>query len=90
MNHTANQILDFLSTHHIRATYGAVGTVLGVPPRSVGQQLGPRSPRTSWVVSLATGKPTDFPPNLLHPALTPDTELMRTSEDLLRRMDSPA
>ena len=83
---TANQILDYLSTHRIRATYGAVGKVLGVPPRSVGKELGPRCHRASWVVSAATGKPSGYQPHQLDPALTPDTALIHTAADLLQRM----
>ena len=86
MTPTVDQILDFLSKNRVRATYGAVGKLLGVPPRSVGKELGPRCPRASWVVSSATGRPTDYPADKLDPALTPSTEVIHTAEELLRRM----
>ena len=50
MNATAQAILDALNREKIRATYGAVADVLGIPAGSVGQILGMRRPEASWVV----------------------------------------
>lgn len=83
-----DQILDYLSKNHVRATYGAVGKLLDLPPRSVGKALGPRSPRASWVVSRDTGKPAGYAPSQTDPALTPATDLIQTAEVLLQRMAS--
>ncbi len=49
-----------LAEKQIRATYGAVGEIVGVPARSVGALLGPRCPRSSWVVRKGTGEPTGY------------------------------
>ncbi|SON50106.1 hypothetical protein [Vibrio tapetis] len=55
------KILGYLNEIEVRATYGAVAEVLGVLPRSVGQQfLGEKRPYASWVVREDTGLPTDY------------------------------
>jgi hypothetical protein len=54
-----DSILDLLSHHHQRATYGAVGAVVGLPARSVMARR-PRTPRHSYVVSKRTGLPTGY------------------------------
>ena len=64
-----SEILQFLNDQQVRATYGAVADVLGVIPRSLGALLGPRTPEASWIVSAATGLPTDYSQNETHPAL---------------------
>ena len=52
-------IIEMLSKHRQRATYGAVGGVVGKPARSVmsGQ---PKCIQNSWVVSAKTGRPTGY------------------------------
>ena len=44
-------ILAGLNTHQIRATYGAVGELLGIPAIGVGRYLGDPRAEASWVVS---------------------------------------
>ena len=65
---TLDEILDVLERHHQRATYGAVGGVLGREPPSLFNGY-KRTPKTAWVVNkkgLPTGtKKDDYPPGLL-------------------------
>jgi hypothetical protein len=86
MDPTLERILGFLSRCRIRATYGAVAGLVGVPPRSVGMLLGARTARASWVVSAKTGRPTDYNAVDIDPLLTAGTEIIRTSNELARRM----
>ena len=62
----ATQIISALSAARVRATYGAVAQVLGIPPRAVSGLLGTRRPETSWVVSARTGLPTGYLPHEMH------------------------
>ena len=80
MDPSLDQIMDFLESHQIRATYGAVGGVIGVPAQSMGKALGPRGPRASWIVRAKDGKPSGYP------ELHRTTEIIRTSDELIRRM----
>ena len=70
-----------LSKHHQRATYGAVGGLLGRLARSVmsGQ---PKSMGNSWVVSAKTGKPTGYTEGETHPNLESNARIITTSQDL--------
>ena len=73
---TLDQILDLLSRFHQRATYGAVGGVLGVPAKFVMRGCS-KDPRHSWVVNQKTGDPTDYTPAQCDPQLyARDTILM--------------
>jgi hypothetical protein len=66
---TLAEVIAFLSRERIRATYGAVAGVLGVAPHSIGERLGPRCARVSWIVNAATHQPVDFRPDELAPDL---------------------
>ena len=83
---TVEQILDFLNTERVRATYGAVAEVLGITPRSVGVQLGSRRPKASWVVNAGTGEPTGYDAEERHSLLYEHAEIIGTGAELLRRM----
>lgn len=74
-------IVEALSRHTQRATYGAVGGLVGRLARSVmsGQE---KSPDNSWVVSAKTGLPTGYVANEVHPKLQSIDEVISTSEDL--------
>jgi hypothetical protein len=61
-------ILDLLDQYQQRATYGAVGGVLGVPPMSVLRKR-PRDPRHSWIVNQETGAPTGYTSEQCHAQL---------------------
>ena len=57
---TADEVLCYLNANCIRATYGAVGGVIGVPAQSVGKYLGNIRPQASWVVRKKDGRPTGY------------------------------
>ena len=81
---TLEQILDGLNAHRVRATYGAVGAVIGRPPQSVGTALGARTQRASWVVNARTGEPTGYSSDQRHPHLLHTSHIIRTEEELRR------
>lgn len=61
-------VIALLDRHHQRATYGAVGSVVGLPARSV--MFGrPKSAINSWVVSAKHGLPTGYAVTDQHPNL---------------------
>ena len=74
-------ILECLNSAAVRATYGAVGEVLGVRPQVVPRLLGARRPEASWVVNGTTGEPTGYAPEEVDPRL-PDTHVIRTGDEL--------
>jgi alkylated DNA nucleotide flippase Atl1 len=78
--------VSFLGRIKRRATYGAVGHCVGLHPRAVGALLGPHSPAASWVVSAETGEPTGYLDSEKHPDLHSSTEIIRSGDDLIRRM----
>ena len=80
------EILRFLNAEEIRATYAAVGGVLGIVPRAMGAQLGPHSAERSWIVSAGTGLPTGYSEEDLHPSLRRRDEIIRTGPELIMRM----
>jgi hypothetical protein len=84
MNDTAQAILDALNRQKIRATYGAVGEVLGIQARAVRQVLGARRAEASWVVNADTGLPTGYEPHQMHPDLMSNAAVIRTGERLRR------
>jgi len=75
---TIDQILTALNKRRVRATYGAVGQVLGISARNVGNRLGQRRPEASWVVNAKTGKPSGYLPNECHKDLFSNTTILRT------------
>ncbi len=82
-----HEILHFLNQKQIRATYTAVGGLLGLPARSVGKYLGKRRVQASWVVSKKTEMPAGYKPPEIHPALKRNPEVIDTAEELGRRME---
>ena len=77
-----DQILDCLNRERVRATYGAVGDVLGLPPQSVGRALGRQTPRASWVVNAKAGEPTGYPIVQKHPDLYRTRHIIRSGQEL--------
>jgi len=75
------RILDLLSQHHQRATYGAVAGLLGKTPRSLMQGL-PRDWRHSWVVNKDTGLPGEYASGKIHVAIEERAEIFDTEADL--------
>jgi hypothetical protein len=82
------EIIRFLNHEQVRATYRAVAGVLGVIPRTMGAKLGPRCVEASWIVSTATGLPTDYDQDEMHPALLHKIEIIATGRELTRRMSA--
>ena len=75
-------IVGLLDQHHQRATYAAVGALVGVQPRAVMLGL-PKEPRYSWVVNGGTGAPLDFTGEEVHPALTEHPRIIGTMDELM-------
>ena len=91
-NVTIDEVLDCLNHYRLRATYQAVGKLIGCGPRQVGDQLGQAQPRTSWVVrkSPSHGRglpsPDTFPanqPQLRHRDLERVDHIIEAPEELL-------
>jgi hypothetical protein len=86
---TLDEVLDRLERHRQRATYGAVGQLVGRPPLYL-MQGRDRSHRNSWIVAKATGLPTGYEEDDMHPALRERPEVLRSGEELefwLRTVD---
>jgi hypothetical protein len=83
---TLDEVLIFLNHEQIRATYAAVADVVGVVPRALSGQLGPRRAEASWVVSAETGLPTDDNQTEWHPALLSRGEIIKSGRELLLRL----
>ena len=79
-------ILRYLNDTHTRATYGAVGGVLGIIARSVSRLLDKKNPTASWVVSSETGLPTGYDDSQLHPNLLDNPHIITSPEELRRRV----
>ena len=83
---SVDEVLECLNHYRLRATYEAVGIVLGCGPRNVGRLLVKASPLTSWVVSKATGLPSDTAfgdePLLQHPDLLHRDYVIVSPEEL--------
>lgn len=84
---TIETILEYLNAVPVRATYGAVGEVLGVRPQVVPRLLGARRPEASWVVNGTTGEPTGYAPEEVDPRL-PGTRVIRSGDELRRGLES--
>ena len=70
-----------LSKHEQRATYAAVGGIVGRPTRSAMHALA-KTPQNSWVVAKATGKPSGYSPDPMDPRLPGWGQPISSSEDL--------
>ncbi len=80
------EILRFLNSKRVRASYGAVAGIVGGNAQSIGGRLGARRGEASWVVDMSTGTPTGYTQDQLHPELTSSAEIIRTGEALKRRL----
>lgn len=82
------EVLKCLNHYRVRATYQAVGEVIGCHWRHVGaQHLKKASRRTSWVVNKTTRQPSgdDYTvePLLKHPDLERSDHVIEDPEQLL-------
>ena len=85
---TIGEVLDCLNHYRVRATYQAVGEVIGCHWRQVGSQhLKKASRLTSWVVNKATRQPSDpeyaDEPLLVHPDLERIKHVIEERKELL-------
>lgn len=85
---TLDAILDLLSQYHQRATYGAVGAVLGIPAAFV-MQGRPRDYRHSWVVNQDTGDPTGYTAAQCDPQLYARNTILVNDALLLAWLNNP-
>ena len=76
-----DSILACLERYRQRATFGAVAGLLGREPLTLFDGY-PRTPRTSWVVSKSTGKPTGQDGSALHPDLFKNPHVITNSGEL--------
>jgi len=81
-----DEVLRFLNSEQIRATYGAVAGVVGGIPQSIGARLGHRRPEASWVVNANTKLPTGYAPAEMHPALRRTQDVIESGSELRQRM----
>jgi hypothetical protein len=81
-------IVALLNKHRQRATYGAVGAVIGSRPLSVmdGRR---HSQAHSWVVSKRTGTPTGYRAGDMHPSLQDRKQIISTEQELLSWLAKP-
>ena len=86
---TIETILEYLNAVLVRATYGAVGEVLGVRPQVVPRLLGARRPEASWIVNGSTGEPTGYTPDEVDPRLA-GTHVIRSGDELRRCLERHA
>ena len=82
----SEDILQYLETYRTRATYGAVGELLGIPAIGVASRLGDIRPRASWVVSAKTGLPSGYPAEQCHSELLSNNRIIRKGHELAKLM----
>lgn len=80
------EILRFLNDTRLRATDGAVASVLGLSAQSLGTMLGARRPEASWVVNSETGLPTGYEQVDWHADLLTEGRIIRTGNELTLRL----
>ena len=80
-SHYLSEVIAKLAQHSQRATYGAVGAVVGLPAQSVmhGQTV---CPLNSWVVSKETGLPSGYGPGECAPGLPKGLPPISTGQEL--------
>ena len=86
-NVTLDQILDALDRGHQRATYGAVAAFLGEAPRTL-MKGRTRDQRHSWIVSSQTNEPTGYTPDLIHPSLRENEQVLKNKDELGRWLEA--
>ncbi len=86
MDPTLERILDCLAATQTRATYQAVADYIHVLPIALGEMLGHRCPRASWVVNAQSKTPTGYFPVEIHPDLKKHAHIIGTADELRRLM----
>ena len=82
MMESTRKVLRALKRHKTRATYRAVGDVIGLHWRNVGHELRVRCPDASWVVNKKTKRPTGYSPSELDPSLFESDRIISTEGEL--------
>jgi hypothetical protein len=74
-------VLDRLHQYGQRATYAALGGIIGQPARSVmhGQ---PKTPRNSWIVAKQNGQPTGYGASERDPRLATSPKPITSPDEL--------
>jgi hypothetical protein len=85
---TLAEVLEFLNAEQVRATYDAIGELLGIAPRAMGGQLGPHRAERSRIVSAGTGLPTDYSRDEMHPSLLRTDEIIGSGIALAMRLSA--
>ncbi len=81
--YTIEQILNALNGHKTRATYEAVGTLLGCHAKNVAQRyLGNKRRPASWVVSKRDHMPTGYMAVNCHPELQSNPHVIEDPDEL--------
>ena len=81
------KILHCLNATRCRATYKAVGDVIGVYHRNVRLELGHRCPRNCWIVNKSTGQPSGYTPGQMDPRFDRHSRLLTTGRELGQFVD---
>lgn len=76
------KILDCLNSTCCRATYKAVGDIIGVFQRNVELELGDCCPRNCWVVNKETGQPSGYTASQMDPRFDRKSRLLTTAREL--------
>ena len=82
MQISLDELVDCLEKHGRRATYGAVGEIVGMPARSV-MHGRPKTAKNSWVVAKRDGKPSGYDFEQLDPRLASSPHPFSTSQEVL-------
>lgn len=82
-------VLRELNAAKQRATYGAVGGLLGQLPRSVMGRL-PRIPKYSWVVLADTHEPSGYSRAQMDPELRSNAHVITNAAELRSWLDRRA
>lgn len=70
-------VVATLERYSQRATYGAVGGIVGLPARSV-MQGEAKNHRNSWVVSIRKGEPSGYSEKDWAPLLKANSEIIQS------------
>ncbi len=83
-----DDVLNQLSRYRQRATYGAVGELVGQPPMFL-MNGRPRDAHNSWVVSKETRLPSKYEKYQMHPDLESRPMVLETREELAHWLANP-
>ena len=76
-----DRVLTALNKHRQRATYGAVGDLVGLPAQSLMHGL-TKGPQYSWVVSKSTGMPSGYAESEIDSHLRLQSRVLKSRAEL--------